>query len=365
MEFYLPTRLVVGEGCVAKEAERLSGLGKRCLIVTGGSAAVKSGALKELTDVLQARQIDFAVFSGIAPNPTVASCMEGGKQAREFGAAFVIGIGGGSPLDAAKAVGVFAANPGMTEALFYSGDWPKAPLPNVLIGTTAGTGSEVTSVAVLTDSAGKKHSIHDDRLYAALALGDARYTMSLPRLTTFSTGIDAITHCVESYFSRKADLVSRMFATEGVKLGFPILREAAASDTALSAEQREGLYHASILGGMAINRTGTVFPHNVGYYLTEHYGIPHGFACAVFQPELLEHVRECAPERREAFYRESGITEEELLELIRRTVPPRGIRLTEDEIRAALPRWENNGSVRNTLGTVTTEQIARMLKKPF
>ena len=365
MEFYMPGRLVTGAGCVAKQAERLSRLGKRCLIVTGGSAAVRSGALEEVAAALDGRGIAYTVYSDIAPNPTVASCMAGGARAHEFGADFVVGIGGGSPLDAAKAVGVFAANPGMTEEDFYSAVWPVPPLPNVLVGTTAGTGSEVTSVAVLTDSAGRKHSIHDDRLYAALALGDARYTMSLPRSATLSTGIDAIAHCVESCFSRKADLVSRLFAAEGVKLGFPILRAYAAADAPLSPEQREGLYHASVLGGLAINRTGTVFPHNVGYYLTERYGIPHGFASAAFLPELLEHVRACEPELSEAFYRECGITEEELLDLVEKTLPQRGLRLAEEEIRTALPRWENNGSVRNTLGTVTTEQIARMLGKAF
>lgn len=365
MEFFMPSRMITGVGCVSKQARQFSRLGKCCLIVTGGSAAVRSGALEDVVNTLKEQQIAYTIYSDIAPNPTVASCIEGGKQAHAFGADFIIGIGGGSPLDAAKTIGVFAANPEMTEAEFYSAVWAEKPLPNVLIGTTAGTGSEVTSVAVLTDSAGRKHSIHDDRLYAALALGDPRYTMSLPRGTTLSTGIDAIAHCVESYFSRKADLISRMFATQGVKLGLPILQEAEATNCPLSLEQREGLYHASILGGMAINRTGTVFPHNVGYYLTEHYCIPHGFASAVFMPELLEHVRESAPEESAAFYRESGVTEETLLELVQKTVPQKGICLTEDEIQAALPRWEKNGSVRNTLGTVTTEQIAKMLRKTF
>ena len=116
---------------------------------------------------------------------------------------------------------------------------------------------------------------------------------------------------------------------------------------------------------MAINPTGTVFPHNVGYYLTEHYGIPHGFACAAFLPELLRHVREHAPALCEDFYKACGTGEEELVSLAKKVVPVRGIRLSEDEIWAALPRWENNGTVRNTVGTVTMEQIAEMLRKEF
>ena len=205
MQFYMPTELITGEHCVAEHAPKLARYGKRCLIVTGGSAAARSGALRDAEEALRSQGITFTHYAGIEPNPTLASCQEGGRLANSAGAEFVLGIGGGSPLDAAKAVSVFAANPGMTEEVFYSAKWDHAPLPIVLIGTTAGTGSEVTSVSVLTDSAGKKHSIHDRRVYAALAMGDARYTMTLPRAATLSTGIDAICHCIESYFSKKAD----------------------------------------------------------------------------------------------------------------------------------------------------------------
>ncbi|MBQ9664196.1 MAG: iron-containing alcohol dehydrogenase [Oscillospiraceae bacterium] len=365
MQFYMPTELITGPNCVEKNAEKLARYGKRCLIVTGGSVAKRSGALDDTEAALRSQGIEYSCFSGIAPNPTLASCQEGGRLAHEAGAEFVIGIGGGSPLDAAKAVGVFAANPDMTEEGFYSAVWPNAPLPIVLIGTTAGTGSEVTSVSVLTDSRGRKHSIHDRRVYAALALGDARYTMSLPRGATLSTGIDALAHCVESYFSKKADLFSRTFSVRGVKLGLPVLQQLAGSGDLPTPEQREALYQASILGGMAINPTGTVFPHNVGYYLTENYGIPHGFASAVFMPELLRHVRECEPQLSEAFYAACGTSEEALCRLVEKTVPVRGIQLTEDEIRTALPRWEHNGTVHNTVGTVRMEEIAAMLQKEF
>ena len=367
MCFYMPTDLITGQNCVSKNAAKFSHFGKRCLIVTGGSAAARSGALKETEEALQTQGISFSHYNGVAPNPSLASCQEGGRLAHETGAEFIVGIGGGSPLDAAKAISVFAANPDMSEKTFYSAKWPKAPLPIVLIGTTAGTGSEVTSVSVLTDSAGKKHSIHDRRIYAALALGDARYTMTLPRAATLSTGIDALCHCIESFFSKKADPLSMLFSVQGVRLGLPVMQLFAAEKewTAPTLEQREALYQTSILGGLAINPTGTVFPHNVGYYLTEHYGIPHGFASAAFLPELLRHVREQEPERSRCFYTETCTTEEALLELAGKVVPTNGIWLTEEEIRAALPRWENNGTVRNTVGTVSQEQIAKMLRKEF
>lgn len=361
MEFYMPARLFTGENCVAENSGRLKALGERCLLVVSGSAARRSGALADVTAALAEQGIAFSAFDGVTPNPALAACQEGGRRAAAFGADFILGIGGGSPLDAAKAIAVFAANPAMSEDGFYAAQWPEKPLPIVLVGTTAGTGSEVTSVSVLTDSAGRKHSIHDPRLYAALALGDARYTLSLPRGVTLSTGVDVIAHCVESAFSRKADRLSRLFSAEGIRLAVPALRRAAEDESALDLRQREQLYEASILGGLAINRTGTVFPHNVGYYLTERFGIPHGFACACLMPALLDHVDRCAPDTAESLFAAAGVTEAELRALLESCLPPLEASATEEEIRDALPRWRGNGSVRNTVGTVSEEEIRAVL----
>ena len=118
MEFYMPSRLVTGEGCVQKNASGLAALGRRCLIVTSGSGARRSGALNDVEHALEQQGIAFSLFDGITPNPAVADCEAAGKEAVAFGADFVLGIGGGSALDAAKAAAVFAANPDMTEGEF-------------------------------------------------------------------------------------------------------------------------------------------------------------------------------------------------------------------------------------------------------
>ena len=123
-------------------------------------------------------------------DPPVSSCIEAGLLGAQQGVDFVLGIGGGSSLDAAKAIAVFAANPQLDEAGFYALAWERDPLPIVLVGTTAGTGSEVTKVSVLTDAARRKHSIHDDRLYATVAFGDSRHTHTCPTGVTLSCGID-------------------------------------------------------------------------------------------------------------------------------------------------------------------------------
>lgn len=364
MNHYMPVRLITGEECIAKNAALFSGFGTRCALITGKSAAVKSGALNSVTEALSLCGIPYCVYDGIAQNPSVESCMEAGQCAHGFGADFVIGIGGGSAQDAAKAAAVFAANPGIGEEEFYQKAWPHSPLPIVLVGTTAGTGSEVTKVSVLTDSKGRKHSIHDDRLFASAAFGDPLYTMGLSRAITLSTGIDILSHCAESYFSRKADEISRAFAIRGIRRLYEPL-QSAADGTVLTLPQRTQLYEASILGGLAICGTGTCFPHNVGYYLTENYGISHGFASAVFLPDLLSMVQEKMPDYSKQFFRELDITREELLQLTFACLPDLQIRMTEDAIAAALPRWHQNNSVRNTCCDVRADELKAILEKHF
>lgn len=364
MNFFMPVKLYTGDGCMAKEQALFQALGKRCLLVTGQHAAEKSGALNDVKELLQQGNIEFFIFNDIHQNPSVESCIRAGKAARDNSADFIIGIGGGSAMDAAKAAAVFAANPELDEDGFYSRQWQKEPIPVFLVGTTSGTGSEVTKVSVLTDSRHRKHSIKDDRLFAKASFGDSRYTFELPLPITLSTGVDVLAHCAESYFSKKADEISRGFAVRGIRLLFgPLL--AASEGAALTPQQREQLYQASIFGGLAINSTSTCFPHNVGYFLTERYGVPHGFACATFLPDLLYYEKEFDLSYTERFYQEVGLKEDALLTLIEKCLPKHTISMAEEEILQLLPRWENNGSVNNTRGSVNTAFILQFLKDKY
>lgn len=362
MKHYMPVRVFSGNGTVKENADWFRKFGGRCALITGKSSAVKSGAMADVSETLSRGGVLFCAFDGIEQNPSVKSCVTAGRTARAFDAEFLVGIGGGSALDAAKAAAVFAANPNLDEEGFYRKEWENAPLPVLLVGTTAGTGSEVTKVSVMTDSRGRKHSIHDDRLFAAAAFGDPKYTSSLPLPVTLSTGIDVLCHCAESWFNRNADEISRAFAARGIRLLVPPLREAAEGN-AIGLRQRQDLYDASILGGLAICGTGTCFPHNLGYFVTERFGVPHGFASARFLPALLEMVREKMPACAESFFLETGISYDELLHLIRLCLPENEIPLTEEEIASALPRWENNNSVRNTCCDVSMEEIRKILEQ--
>lgn len=364
MKHFMPVRVFTGCEAVAKNADCFSAPGTRCALITGKNAALKSGALADVSSVLNRSGISFCVYDEIRQNPSVQSCIAAGRLAYDFGASFVIGIGGGSALDAAKAAAVFAANPALDEERFYQKQWSSAPLPILLVGTTAGTGSEVTKVSVLTDSCGRKHSIHDDRLFAAAAFGDPRYTASLSRPVTLSTGIDVLSHCAESWFNRNADEISRAFAVRGIRLLYAPLRRAAEGGE-LDLTRREELYNASILGGLAICGTGTCFPHTLGYYLTENYGVPHGFASARFLPALLDLVQVKNPAYADRFFRELEISREDLLRLVSLSLPEDCIRMSKEEILSALPRWENNNSVRNTCCDVSIMELKLILERQF
>ena len=364
MNYFMPTRLFTGEHCIAKNVDVLKALGSSCLIITEKGAAEASGALADLKEALDSASITSQVFFGVRENPPLAIVAEAGRMAADLNVDFVVGLGGGSSQDAAKAAAVFASNPTLDEDAFYGFKWEVAPKPIVLVGTTSGTGSEVTKVSVLTDSKERKHSIHDDRLYATVSFGDPRHTHTCPKVTTLSCGVDILAHAVEAYFSHKADEISRAFSVRAVRLAFAPLAAAAAGE-ALDADQRRDLYEASILGGLAINTCGTCFPHNVGYYLTENYHVPHGYASAVFMPDMLELCRDQHPAYTQDFFDALGHTQQELVKLVTDAIGDLAITMDTQEIEAALPRWEGNGSVKNTLADVTTDDIRRILTDHF
>ena len=363
---FMPVKLVTGAGCVRASAKELAKLGKACLIVTGRNSARASGALQDVTDTLEGTGQVWQLFDGIGQNPRLTDCMTAAAQAIAAGADFIVGIGGGSALDAAKCVAVLAANPGMTQAQLYAFDWASAPLKTVAVGTTAGTGSEVTKVSVITTPDGRKKSFHHEAIFPALALGDPTYTMSLPPLVTRATAVDVLAHCAESFFSRSANHISRCDAVEGIRLLLPVFREIAESGCDRpDYDTREKLYCASIYGGLAINVTGTCFPHTMGYLLTEAFGIPHGTACAVFQKDFYEYNKAVVPELAAEFLTRIGCTEAEYFHLIDKITPPCQITMDEARISESHSRWINNGSMAKCQGSFTPNMADDLLRRKF
>lgn len=316
-DLFLPFRLITGENCVVRSAREFSALGKKCLIVTGRSSAQKSGALADVQSALDSAGVTWEVYDQVEPNPTLLGSLEAGKQARELGADFIVGIGGGSPLDAAKAAAVFATNE-MEAMDLYKKNWPNPVLPLVLVGTTAGTGSEVGGASVLTTPDHVKQSFADPRVYPAVAFGDARYTASLSPRQTVSTALDALSHALEGYFSTGATLLTDLFAAEAVSIltrELPLLKDVKSAGD-VSPGQRERLYYASVLAGFTLAHCGTCYCHVLGYHLTEQHGTPHGFACAVFLPDFIRRQWKLLPEKAGELARRSGAEAEGLCALV-------------------------------------------------
>lgn len=295
MNFYMPTEIVWGRGCIARSSKKLA-LGKRAIIVCGRKSARLCGALADVTKALDEQRIEYLVFDKIIENPPIETCFEGGRLAREFGADFVIGIGGGSPIDSAKAVAAYAADGGLAVEDIFT-DKVKNVLPIAAVPTTAGTGSEVDAASVLTIDSGRiKKSFKTHDTYPRVAFLDAGYTESLSLDYTISTALDAFCHCAESYLSPKSTLISRMFAMRGAELIYASLSELAkrrAKSGALEldeiSDQRDQLLAGAAMGGIAIGTTGTGFNHPLGYNLTLFKGIPHGRACGVFMNEYFNY----------------------------------------------------------------------------
>ena len=352
--------VVYGPGAISQVGDICKEMGiTRAFIVTGPHVNA-SGVVKKATDAMDAAGVAYEIYDGClrdAPDYTVE---EAGNAAKAFGADGIIGIGGGSVLDAAKTAAIAANNPSLDEKGVYQLAWAKKPLPLILIGTTAGTGSEVTYVSVMTNENGMKKSIHHDDLYAKYAFSDPRYTASMPYPVRVSTAIDALAHLLESYFNNKADDISRAYVYEGIRLLYPKLLKLHSKEE-LSMEDLETIYNASILGGMAINITGTVFCHTLGYYFTETYHLPHGFACALFTNDLLEYEDTHHKEYSDRLYETLQISKEDLEKLIAGLLPDYDLHLSEEEIRNLLPRYENNGSVKNTYGNMNIKDIEEVL----
>lgn len=263
-------------------------LGKRAIIVTGSAGAVSSGALKDVTEILQTNSIEYIIQSEIPANPPLLAAYEAGKRAINFNADFVIGIGGGSAMDAAKAIAAFAANPNISpEEIFSPVNLTNGALPIVLVPTTAGTGSEANPYSVLSLPDGeRKKTYSSPYAWAKVAFLDPAYTESLNYSATVSTALDAFAHAMESYLSPKANALSMMLSEYAAKNIWDVLTQ---MPDDFSEEHRDALCYASCAAGAAISITGTGFPHPLGYSLTMLAGIPHGRACAVFHGDYIEY----------------------------------------------------------------------------
>jgi len=329
-KFHMPTKVFFGVGCLEQNGDELKRQGRKAFIVTGGRSAAASGALEDTCNLLKRLCIDFVVFNKVENNPATDTVAIAGREARRWGADFVVGIGGGSPLDAAKAVAVLAVNDMEPEQLFTN-EFPNKPLPVVAIPTTAGTGSEVTSYSVLTRrDKMTKVSFGTPDTFPMIACLDPHYTESQPFEVTVNTAIDALSHSMEGYLGKRRTPASDILAQEGIRLFGECL--ACLRGGNISLADREKLLYASMLGGMVIAHTGTTIIHGAGYNYTYFKDIPHGKANGYLMAEYLRYNYEFDRERVENTIRLMGLSSIDELDSIILELIGSAPQLSEEEI---------------------------------
>ena len=361
--FSMPVKVYFGKGCIDKNSSVLAGAGKKALIVTGKSSADKNGSLKQVLDALAKEKISNERFNRVEANPSVETVREAGQMARDVKADFIIGIGGGSPLDAAKAIAILATNDLDDETLF-SGVYKNRPLPLIAVPTTAGTGSEVTPYSILTfRKISNKKSIASPEIFPVAAFLDATFTETLPVDTTINTAVDALSHTVEGYLSARATDVIAPIAIESMRLLGISLKKLTDKSTP-SFSERENLLYASMLAGMVIAHTGTTAVHAMGYPLTYHRDIDHGRANGLLMYGYLRFLEPASPKVKNVINAMGLKDVEEFGKLIEALLGKRE-EVTDEEIELFTDTAMTSKNIANTLPAPARDEVKKIFQLSF
>lgn len=357
-QYFMPTKVYFGEGCVAQGKDAFRALGKRALILTGKRSSKENGSLDDLTKALTEVNIVWELFDGVEENPTFSLVREIVSEYRESSFDFVVGLGGGSPMDTAKAVAVLLKNPELKVEDLYDASKYSEALPICAIATTAGTGSEVTQYSVLTDDDGfKRGFFHPVLTFPKVAFLDARYTLNLSEALTRSTGLDALSHAVEGFLSKRATPVSDVYAKQSIELIAENLPKVLKDPKDLRA--RENMLLASCLAGMVISQTSTTIAHALGYPLTTFKNVRHGEATAAFLDVIVEQAALEVPEKVEFIKAKVGDMSKFLESVGLKVKVP----INDEEIALWTNRAKNARHVQWTRGNFTEELIRYLYER--
>ena len=294
-EFLLPTRIVFGNDVISQIGEEAIKIGKRALIVTD-KGVLKTGYIQRIEQLLKEAGIKSEVFSEVYPNPRDKSVQKGFNKATKFKTDLLVGVGGGSAIDTAKAIGVILQEGGKIQD--YEGlDRVKKPItPLIAVPTTAGTGTEVTFWSVITDTKRKfKMSVGSPLMAAKVALVDPLLTITLPKDITAFTGIDALVHAIEGYTSMLAQPVSDSLALSAIERISQNIRKAYANGN--NVEARYNMMLGSMLAGISFGNSDVASVHCMGEAMGGLYDTPHGLSMAVCLPYCMEQNIISNPER--------------------------------------------------------------------
>ncbi|MEK3828401.1 iron-containing alcohol dehydrogenase [Paenibacillus sp. FSL R7-0272] len=294
--YYVPPVNLMGRGCLQDAAPMIGQMGIRKALVVTDQELVTSGIAERVLSTLRKAGLDYVVYDEVQPNPTCEQVHEGLQVFQNHGCDAIISIGGGSPQDAAKAIGIVAANGGhirQYEGLHQS---RTKSVPLVAVNTTAGTSSEVTMNYVITDEERKVKMVMVDRnCLVDLSVNDPELMLSKPASLTAATGMDALTHAVEAMVTPGGFTVTSATAAAAVKLIFEYLPRAVKDGTDLEA--REYMTYACFLGGIAFNNAGLGYVHAMAHQLGGVYDLPHGVCNAMLLPYVEEMNAKHVPDK--------------------------------------------------------------------
>ncbi len=301
-----PKKTVIGENALETCRADITALGCKALIVTGKHVE-QTGAMRILLGLLTQWEVGYIVFSGITGEPTVAMIDEGVAAYRDAGCDFLIAIGGGSPLDSAKAIAAMIVLPGAISDYMGKEIEGKFP-PMVLIPTTAGTGSEATKFTIITDPVHDvKMLLKGDALLPDLAVVDPAFTLTSPPSVTVATGMDALTHAIEAYTSRRANPFTDALALDAITCIFRSLPEAFKDGG--NRKAREDMAIAAHHAGLCINNASVTLVHGMSRPIGALFHVAHGISNAMILRPCLAFAMEGCPERFAAMARAIGAAE--------------------------------------------------------
>lgn len=274
-KYYMPTTLLSGTDCVRRHSRHLIH-GKKCMIVTGKHSAIVSGALDDVKSVLEANGVEYEIYDKIDRYTDISEIYALAATMREDKIEYIVAIGGGTAIDAAKAAAVYVTND-IEPMQIFEENYINNPLTVVCVPTTAGTGSDTTQYVMMTlEDAHSKKSFGSTMCFPYATFLDSRYTETLPLEVTRNTAVDALCHSVESYLNLKASPFSDNVSLEGIRLVGQCAKALMSGE--ITKEIREKLLVAASLGGMAVAHTGLNVVHAMGYQLTCDRNVPHGMA---------------------------------------------------------------------------------------
>ena len=282
----MPVKFISGNNCVLESNIDFKTYGSKAFIVTGKNSAIVSGAQADIIKKLENDKIEYVIYNEIKENPTTITVQKGADLFQENKCDFLIGIGGGSAIDSAKAISVITANNIKVKDVYNPEKLQKA-FPLISIPTTSGTGTEVTPFSVITDpEIQKKAGFGNPLLFPKLSFLDPKYMKSMSVKVTRDTAVDALSHLLEGLYSNKRNEIIYPMIFEGISMIIKNLQKTMDNPDDLAL--REKLMIASTWGGMVIAQTGTTVQHSIGYPVTSKFGTTHGMANGIFMKSVME-----------------------------------------------------------------------------